>query len=276
MTIDQIVTHSQHLEIPRPVQSTPNITFETTVNGTISRATKKRSLDNLPRSGDEHEEPEKRPHCSKSPSSRVTDWLSQVPPGDPAATYTGPEDPALGSPAPLTGRVPSSRPYIETTPSSASSGRQFENPGYQFLNLQSNKINNLRHDESIWECNTLVCDSTTGRCAWPELTPEEAGKQMAYLRRLQHNGASTHTVYNWFSMNIKPPLLDLIDLGLMVQFKDRLKAECVPGPATGDCKISRPRPAFSFGYETFDGDTPFSQTQLDAFGKLKPRMGWVG
>ncbi|KAK8128772.1 hypothetical protein PG984_009880 [Apiospora sp. TS-2023a] len=185
--------------------------------------------------GENHKEPAKLPHSPESVTNRVTGWLGQVPPEDPDATYTGPI-PALGSSVPLPGSVPdslSSDAYTETIPGSASSEGQGESSSCRY-------------------------DSTAD--------------EMAYLRRLQHEGASTQTVRNWFSQS--PHWEIPAGSGLKVQCKEWFKRECVPGPSTG-LKIERPRPDFTYGYDTHDGHMPFSKAQWDALGKMRPRQGCV-
>ncbi|KAK8052478.1 hypothetical protein PG993_003863 [Apiospora rasikravindrae] len=260
-------------------------------------AKKKRSLDTYLRDDAEQvdETPSKRPYYAApdSLSSRVTDWLSQLPlesplesphEADPDMVGAFKKDkshdsvvgggglatPSIAS-ASGASRPPTGTGAIQSTPTST--GRLVERANYR-ENLEEHNIFFLTEDEPIPNHISAVCDSMRNPRSSPEPTPEEALCEMETLKRLQHRGAIEGQVQHWFEGNVFPDTKAIIGHGLEV-IPHPMFQHCIPNsPNSTAYKVSKPNPDLVYGYAT-DHKSPFTGAQRIAGNKMDPKMGKI-
>ncbi|KAK7996674.1 glycoside hydrolase superfamily [Apiospora arundinis] len=273
-------------------------------------AAKKRSIDTFLQDveQDYHDAPSKRPYCPESLSSRVTDWLSQLPPEsaledeveldgetgdeaevDPDTMHLPKKDKGkskgktggsatggLATPS-LASASGASRPptAIGSYQESTSTGRLVERGDYRVVNLKQNGIHILTlEDEQPIPANVSAACNTIGKPRTsPEPTPDEARRQRRYLTSLQTHGASEGEVEDWLKRNVFPGADDVCESGLIVRPKPTFQ-NCIPSLTTPN-KIPKPIPDLVYGYTTKAEYTKFSDSQLIAGQTMDPPMGKV-
>ncbi|KAK7957967.1 hypothetical protein PG988_012815 [Apiospora saccharicola] len=260
-------------------------------------AKKKRSRDTFlwdAERGD-YEPPAKRPSYSESLSSRVTAWLSQLPPESPfeadlkmarpmkengwkgkcnddGSAAGGRATPSIAfasgvsRPATATGTV--------QTESTTSTRRLVEQPDYRSKNLKENGIHLLTRTSPIPIPKLVsdLCDDMGKPRTSPEPTPQDSLEEMALLGELQYEGAAEISVEDFFKQEVFPTQRAVAQDGLKVLAKPTFQ-HCIPN-RQGPSRVSRPIPDLVYGYAT-GLRTPFSDAQKGAGAMMDPRLGII-
>ncbi|KAK7926785.1 hypothetical protein PG985_003783 [Apiospora marii] len=251
----------------------------------------------------DHDTPSKRAcYCSESLSSRVTDWLSQLPPDSPsdpdmfgklkrdkgkgksksdgssaAGGYDTPAQSAQSAQsAPSVVSGVSRPPTVASTgtyQSSSSTGRQVERQDYRRVNLMENGIEMLPRKTPLPAHVSALCNTIGKPRTSPEPTPEEAEQEMAFLQSLQFHGATEAEVEDHYKDDLFPGGKRVCKDGLAFRAKPTFQ-HCIPsGPSPN--KVSKPIPDLVYGYTTKPEFTKFSESDRVAGQKLTPPMGEI-
>ncbi|KAK6853756.1 hypothetical protein PG995_010568 [Apiospora arundinis] len=279
-------------------------------------AAKKRSLDTFLRDAerDHHKTPSKRPYCPDSLSSRVTDWLSQLPPEsaleagpdveaesevevDPDAMKTFKKDkgkgkgkgdgsgagglatPSLASASGL------SRPASPTgtaqtdqtghSKATTSTGRLVERPEYRRLNLKHNEIHFLPRYIPKPPLPEYV-SAVCDDIKKPRTSPEPTPEEVE--REMLHLMKMQHEGATEAQVERWFQSRVFPDETMI---NDGLEVipkstfqHCIPN-SSSEHKVSKPIPDLVYGYANNPGMTPFTDAQLIAGERMDPNMGGV-
>ncbi|KAK8128771.1 hypothetical protein PG984_009879 [Apiospora sp. TS-2023a] len=267
------------------------------VSGNMA-AQKKRARDTFLSDAErgDYEPPAKRPSCSESLSSRVTTWLSQLPPESPSEAdldmarplkenrwkgKSNDDDSVAGGQATpsIASASDVSRPATATgtvqTESTTSTRRLVEQPDYRSKNLAENNIHLLPRTSRIPLPKYVsdVCDDMRKPGVSPAPTPQELLREMARLGKLQNDGAAESRVEDFFKENVFPTATTVADDGLELVSKPTF-LHCIPNGPTPN-KVSRPVPYLVYGYDATDSGMPFSHVQKSAGAMMDPRLGII-
>lgn len=263
---------------------------------------RRRSLDTFSWEAErgDHDTPSKRPcYCSESLSSRVTDWLSQLPPDSPSdpdmfgklkrdkgkgkgksdgsSAAGGYDTPAQSAPSAASVMSGVSRPptvaSTGTHQSSASTGRQVERQDYRRVNLMENGIEMLPRKTPLPAHVSTLCNTIGKPRTSPEPTPEEAEQEMAFLQSLQFHGATEAEVEDHDKDDLFPGGKRVCKDGLAFRAKPTFQ-HCIPGGPSPN-KVSKPIPDLVYGYTTKPGFMKFTESQRLAGQKLNPPLGEI-
>ncbi|KAK7992337.1 hypothetical protein PG996_012647 [Apiospora saccharicola] len=233
--------------------------------------------------------PAKRRFCSKSISSRVTDWLEQIPAEASGTAFTfpnhditsldvGPFDRAAMSQAPSSDPDLESAGDLDRTETATVSTRKprlVEKDDYRDLNLESNHIK-FYFPEEMEPAIPSWAEATCKIVLHLQGPQKVLSKRAWYLLLKIHRNVAVKEaeVSDWLETYLCPTREEIPELGLALQKRVAFKRSCVLG-GNAPNPVSVPQPDLIYGYTLEKEDTEFTEAQMIAGKGMDPPMGQV-